>query len=64
MEDQIRVPLSDFVREVAREAAHEAVTDLEKRVRKLEIGWARLIGFMAGSGLLGGAVGSLLSSAL
>jgi len=38
--------------------------DIEERVRTIEKHYAALIGFMVGSGLLGGAAGALLSKAL
>jgi len=34
----------------------------EKRLRSLETGFAKLTGFMIGSGLLGGGVGGAISS--
>jgi hypothetical protein len=37
---------------------------IESRVRNLEISYARLIGFMAGSGLLGGATGAMITRLL
>lgn len=34
---------------------------IEERVRKIETDYARLVGFMIGSGLLGGAAGATIS---
>lgn len=41
-----------------------ARTRIEERVSELERRWAALIGFMLGSGLLGGAGGALLTKLL
>jgi hypothetical protein len=38
--------------------------DIEARVRTIEKHYAALVGFMVGSGLLGGAAGALLSKVL
>ncbi len=71
--DAVRVPLRDWMRAVATEAAAAALTehyercpvaDIEKRLRRVETRAATLWGFMAGSGFLGGAAGALLSSFL
>ncbi len=65
---QIQVPLTDFVREVAKEAAREVIeehtracpiVEVGRRVRMLEISFAKLLGFMVGSGLLGGGAGAV-----
>lgn len=73
----IKVPLDDFVREVAREAAREVIKDhaknckvhdlettvehLQGKVDKLTWRLAILIGAMLGSGLIGGAISALLA---
>jgi len=51
-----------IAREEARLVIHEHLTlcplnqlEIEPRLRKLEISYARLIGFMTGSGILSGA---------
>jgi len=75
--ESLKVPLDDYTRAVAKEAAHEAVMEhvrlcsaparldlLEIRVRRIEIGYAAVIGTMLGSGLVGGLVGGLLSNLL
>jgi len=38
-----------------------AGADVEKRLRNMEADYARLIGFMVGSGLLGGVAGSVVA---
>ena len=38
--------------------------DIESRVRTMEQRWAALIGFMLGSGILGGTAGALLTKLL
>jgi hypothetical protein len=73
----VRVPLSEFVLEIAREAAREvikehvatcgavvAVKDLFPRIHNLEIRLVSLIAFMAGAGLLGGGIGALVARLL
>lgn len=76
---QVDMPLPDFVKAVAREAARTVIDQhvadehrdvdtrverLESRIGRLEISLARLIGFMAGSGLLGGVAGGIVAKAL
>jgi hypothetical protein len=57
---------------IAKEAAQEIILqhlslcpfaglNIEIRVRKLENDFARLIGFMIGSGIIGGAAGSTIA---
>ena len=67
---EIKVPLERWVREIAREAATTALAEhqkqckisaVEERVAKVEIRQATLVGFMAGSGVLGGLAGALVS---
>jgi hypothetical protein len=41
-----------------------AKSDIEPRLRRLEINFGRLLGFMVGSGLIGGAAGGALIKAL
>ena len=38
-----------------------ASADIEQRLRRIETGFARLTGFMLGSGLLGGATAAVVS---
>ena len=63
------------LRAVARDEANKALLEhlrlcpfstfqVETRLRGLEISYARLIGFMGGSGLLGGAVGAAIVQAI
>lgn len=68
---QVNVPLDQYLREVALEAARTAlaehkrdcpVGDLGKRVWQLELRFATLLGFMAGSGFLGGLAGGFLAT--
>jgi len=69
----IKVPLDAWVREIAREAARTVIIEhkqdchieqVEKRVGRLEIRFSLLIGFMAGSGVLGGVAGGLIARAV
>ena len=75
--DRILVPLDHFVRDIAREAAWLVINEHERRctamslipiitdkVHKLEISYAKLIGFMAGTGLIGGSLGAAIVKAL
>lgn len=70
--EEIQVPLTDFVKQIAREAAQEVIKEhvatcqtaiafpaSVERLRKLEIKTSTLIGFMAGSGALGGGIGAI-----
>jgi len=68
--DEIRLPLDDFVRGVAREAARTVIEDhakacvvweVQRKVDAVQLRVATLIGAIAGSGVLGGGVGALLS---
>lgn len=68
---EVRLPLKEFVREVAREAARTvidehrqscAIVELEPRVRDLESKYARLIGIVTGAAIVGGGIGGWLSS--
>lgn len=67
--DEVKVPLTEFVREVAREAAREAsrnqqaacgIQDVKKDVQSLKTRFAALVAFMVGSGILGGVISGLL----
>jgi len=77
MDQQVRVPLTDFVRQIAREAAlvvitehfdgceaRKTQTELFTRIRSLEISRAKLVGFMAGASALGGGAGALVAKLL
>lgn len=68
--NQIRLPLDDFVRGVAREAARMVIEDhskscvvweVQRKVDAVQLRLATLIGAIAGSGVFGGGVGALLS---
>jgi len=63
--EEITVPLSDFVKEVAREAAREVlrehvaqcpIKEVQAKVESLQVRFAALVGLMIGSGVLGGSV--------
>jgi hypothetical protein len=63
----IKLPLEQFVREVAAEAARATwqecaracpVLELRTKVERLEIRLAALVGLLVGSGALGGIVGA------
>ena len=69
----VSVPLSEYMRSIAVEAARVALAEhaaacpvakLETRVRRLEVKFAALLGFMAGSGFLGGLAGGFVANAL
>ncbi len=66
------LPPQQAVRLVAEAAARQVVIEhirlcpfagskIDERVRALETNYARLVGFMLGSGLLGGAAGAAVS---
>lgn len=40
----------------------KTVTDTDERLRGVEIRWSMLLGFLLGSGLLGGAAGGLIAT--
>jgi len=81
---EIQVPLDEFVRQIATEAAREAARcvleehratcpidavaetqrEHSRRLGRLELRFVALVAFMAGSGLLGGLAGALISRAL
>lgn len=74
-ETKVRVPLDEYARQIAREAAREVIKehvtqctarqhieDVEKRIGKLEVRFGTLIGLMVGSGGIGGAASGLLIS--
>lgn len=70
---QIQVPLTDFIREVVREATVEAwkehrvdcpIAIVEERLRKLELKGAVLVGYMVGAGLFGGGTAAVLVKVL
>jgi len=73
MSEEVKVPLSEFVRQIAREAAQAVIQKhiescpgpkkaeaLEKRVGVLEKRLIGLVAFMLGSGGLGGVLGGLI----
>jgi len=55
------VPLEKWVEEIIRRtiAEHVSSCPVQTRVQRLEVKMGSLIGFMAGSGILGGGVGAL-----
>ena len=66
---RIQVPLDDFIREIAKEAARTVIVEHRaacpigetvKRVDKLSERTSFIFGWMAGSGLLGGAAGATI----
>ncbi|HUX00229.1 MAG TPA: hypothetical protein VMY35_04550, partial [Phycisphaerae bacterium] len=59
----INVPLDEWVREVVKlvVAEHQQACPLFERVRRQEIRFSLLVGYMMGSGLVGGLAGGLLS---
>lgn len=70
-----QLPPTSVTRMIAQEEARKVILQhldlcpfanlrIEERVRNIEISYARLIGFMAGSGLLGGTAGALLTRIL
>ena len=78
---EVTLPLNEFTKSVAREAAHEVMRDaiqshvagcpgvntiptLTQRVEAVENKMSKLIGFMIGSGVLGGSLGALLAKLL
>lgn len=63
---RIREDLEPWVRRIIRETVqeHQIECKLQDRVAQLELRFSALLAFMAGSGLLGGAAGVLLSEAL
>lgn len=71
-QEGITLPPRDVTRLVAEAAARQVVIEhlalcpfagakVEERVRGLETSFARLTGFMLGSGLLGGAAGAAVA---
>jgi hypothetical protein len=71
-QEGITLPPTSTTRLLARDEADKAimrhlhlcpfsVDTVNVRVRKLETSFARLIGFMIGSGLLGGVAGSIVA---
>jgi hypothetical protein len=69
MDEKIEVPLPDYIREAAREAARTVISEhvkkcqigkLTVRVDKLENRFYLVIGAILGSGVLGGSTGALI----
>jgi hypothetical protein len=69
------LPITDWYRMVAREEANQAIVqhlklcplnaqDLQGRIRGVELTLSRLIGFMIGSGLIGGVTSGLITNLL
>lgn len=68
-ERTIEMPLEDWVRAIAHEAAQAVIdahvencriTVVEDRVCKLERNWAWVLGVMCGCGAVGGVTGALV----
>ncbi len=65
-----RAAAQDAAKKAAREAASTALTEyrancpLEQRLRRVELRFAALVGFMTGSGFLGGFAGGMLANLL
>ena len=73
-EDEIKVPLTDYTREVVRMAILEAhedwaemlkqhrkdcpIDDTVKRIANQELRFATLLGWLAGAGVVGGVFGA------
>jgi hypothetical protein len=57
------VPIEKWVEEIIRRtvAEHIATCPYGQRVQRMEMKWSALIGFMCGSGTLGGFAGAILS---
>jgi hypothetical protein len=71
-QEGITLPPLSTTRMIAREEANAiilqhlrlcpfAVEDIGKRLRSMELGFSKLLGFMLGSGILGGAAGAAVS---
>ena len=73
MNENVEVPLTDFVRETARVAArtvidehinscilHKRVDGFDRRMVVLERRFYLLLGAIAGSGVLGGTIGGMI----
>ena len=74
---QIQVPLPQFIREIVKEAVHEAWKEhrrecptpagllvAEERIRKIELKGAALIGYMVGAGVFGGGTAAIIIKGL
>jgi hypothetical protein len=59
-EPRVTVPLSTVIDLAVQKALEKHMTPLVVRVEKVELSVARLLGFMAGSGLIGGLIGGVL----
>ena len=71
-QEGINLPPHTQTRLIAEAAARQVViehihlcpfagADVERRLREIETSFARLMGFMIGSGLLGGATGAIVA---
>jgi hypothetical protein len=60
------VPIEKWVEEIIRRtvAEHLATCPNVVRIQRLEVKWSTLMGFMAGSGTLGGIAGGIVSRIL
>jgi hypothetical protein len=74
-QEGITLPRTDMIRLIARDEASKAILthlklcplvdqQVATRLRCLELSFWKLVGFMIGSGLLGGCAGSLLTNFL
>lgn len=68
MEDKakVEIKLEDWVEAIIERAVskHVSACPVHEKVQRLEIKWAQLVGFMLGSGTLGGVAGSVISKVL
>jgi hypothetical protein len=64
--EQVLVPWNEAVEAIATKAAETVVEKhisiIEQRVRKLEVNWAKLLGFIAASGASGGFIAGVVSN--
>ncbi len=62
----VNVPLDEWTETVIDRALakHIAACPMPERVRKLEIRFAALLGWMTGAGVVGGAAGAMIAKAL
>ena len=71
-QEGITLPPTNATRMIARDEARRAIIEhlhlcpfsldnLNERLRTIEMSFSRLVGFMLGSGLLGGVAGSIVA---
>ena len=56
------VPIEQWVEEIIRRTVAEHLSNCPnaERIQRLEVKWGTLLGFMAGSGTLGGLAGGII----